>query len=149
MNADAETKPRKFYKNEIVLTVLSKEPIPADMELSAIVREGDEGSYVLNEESREQHAFGGGPMAAELGRAGSEPAFFGLDLDGGPLDQDRRPEMDENQDWLDKLSEREVAEMLGRAIDEDRISTRSLRRFLRETGIATEEAPAYSPGGED
>ena len=31
---------------------------------------------------------GGGPMAAELGAAGSEPSFFNLDLDGSPLDED-------------------------------------------------------------
>lgn len=91
MSADSDTTPRRFYKTTIALTVLSEEPIPEGMELADMIREADEGEYVLNEEAREQSALCGGPIAAELRRAGSEPAFFGLDRDGAPLEDDLDP----------------------------------------------------------
>jgi hypothetical protein len=137
-----ETSRREYYKTEIGITVLSEEPIPEGMGLPDTIREADQGGYVLNETKRESMAISGAQAAVELDLAGSEPSFFGLDVDGSLLDQDRKAMSIENQDWLDELSEREVNHMVSRVIDEDRITSESLRRLLRETGIAEEEDPA-------
>jgi hypothetical protein len=71
-----------MYRTIITVTVLSENNIVAGMSLEDIVREGDEGDFVLSTESSESEELTGKQMADALYAAASDPGFFMLNNDG-------------------------------------------------------------------
>lgn len=133
MSADTDQQPTPFHKTVISMVVLSKEPIQEEMDIDELVDLEADGGCVMNVTGESSRAIGGPAMEDELELAGHPAGLFRAD---------RNPQM-QRRDWLDELSGRQVNDLARQVIDEDRISPDSLRRLLRETGIAAEEAPAH------
>lgn len=68
-----------MYRTEITLTVLSEEPIDGRLDIADIVRECDQGDFVLHSTRRWQEDMSIEQMAYALLEAGSDPGFFQLD----------------------------------------------------------------------
>lgn len=87
------SEPRKFYKNRIIVEVLSEdEPLDSNMEMTEVVHaytEGDCSGQVIWEDpvllTPEQ-------AAKALEEQGSDPSFFQLTSDGKELDDDEGEE---------------------------------------------------------
>jgi len=76
-----------FYRTRITIEVLHEYPIPDEFDLADIIREGDLGSYVIDEARQCTQPITGAEMAQALRAARSSPDFFGLDDDGNPLQE--------------------------------------------------------------
>lgn len=76
---------RKFYKTVISIEVLSEEPIPEGMELSAIYQEAIDGSYSMRELQHEETELNGEQTVSALAAQGSCCDFFSLTLDGNDV----------------------------------------------------------------
>lgn len=68
-----------YHKTHITMTVLSEEPIHEGMNLEDIVRECDEGAFVLFSTNTTSEVLRAVDMARALVEAGSDPGFFDLD----------------------------------------------------------------------
>lgn len=81
--------PTKTYtRNLIIIEVLSEDPLPDDIGLPEIVREGYEGSYSIEWDfiASVNDPISPELMAQLLLKQGSDPEFFGLHADGSPVD---------------------------------------------------------------
>ena len=80
---------RKFYRTSVTFIVLSEEPIPAWMDMGAIVTECENGEYVANyniDTPDNQEVLTPKQMADALYEAGSDPGFFRLDDNGNEIE---------------------------------------------------------------
>ena len=80
--------PRRFYRTVLTITVLSETPIPGDMDLSDILNEADEGSYMAGGKELHQFTLSAKEAVNWLYDFGSEPIFFKLDDDGNDIEED-------------------------------------------------------------
>lgn len=70
---------RDMHKTRITITVLSEDPIHERMDLADIIRECDQGDYVLFSEESNTETLTNDQMAQALWEAGSDPSFFNLE----------------------------------------------------------------------
>lgn len=68
-----------MYRNKITLIVLSEDPIDERMDVADIVREYNEGDFVLFAEDVSSEKLTHREMAEALKEAGSDPSFFQLE----------------------------------------------------------------------
>lgn len=79
----ARSSSRCFYRTHYAFRVLSQERIPQDLNLSQVLHECVEESYVLEaRDYMQEERLSGREAANALYGAGSEPCFFGLDDEG-------------------------------------------------------------------
>lgn len=71
-----------MIRTRFVLVVLSEDPIDDEMDLAAIIRECDEGDYVLHSCAHSTVKVSRKHMAELLVESGSDPEFFGIDSEG-------------------------------------------------------------------
>lgn len=67
-----------MYRNKLTIVVLSEELIPEGMDIADIVREYNEGDFVLYSTDHESEKLTDVEMARALTEAGSDPDFFQL-----------------------------------------------------------------------
>lgn len=72
---------QRYHRTTVTLTVLSEEKI-GEMELSTLIRECEQGEYVLASVETKDAELTGKEMVDALYDAASEPGFFGLDNEG-------------------------------------------------------------------
>lgn len=77
---------RKFYLTRFIVEVLSEGEIPDGVDMRDVMRECDEGEYVLHSTNTESIEHTPKNMAKLLNDAGSDPEFFQLDENGEDLD---------------------------------------------------------------
>jgi hypothetical protein len=65
-----------MYETIITLRVLSEREIPDQMDIADVVRESDEGDFVMHTIGYEVNPLSHSEMAKALLDAGSDPAFF-------------------------------------------------------------------------
>ena len=77
-----------FRKTTYTFTVISEEPISGSMDYTDILRECEQGDFVLEYDSPQPTVVELTPKEAAdaLYNAGSQPEFFGIDDDGNPID---------------------------------------------------------------
>lgn len=68
----------KFHKTTITVTVLSEEPVPTDLSLQEIAREGHVGAYVLTYDFTKAEQLSEDEIVEALEEAGSDASFFEL-----------------------------------------------------------------------
>ncbi len=68
-----------MQKTTITVVVLSEEPIDERMDIVDVVREWEEGDFVLFSTRMESEKLSDVQMARALWEAGSDPGFFQLD----------------------------------------------------------------------
>ncbi len=77
-----------IYKTSITVEILSEEPIPDPVTLEKIAWEMTEGDWVGRLSGQKSKKLRGKAAAAAAFEFGSSPAFFGLNDDGRPIDQE-------------------------------------------------------------
>jgi len=73
---------KKIYKTRIIVEVLSEEPINENFSLKDIIDEMTDGEYSGTVDQKKPSTLMGKTAANAIIRQGSDPEFFGLDING-------------------------------------------------------------------
>ncbi len=82
------TSKRQFHRYEILIRVLTEDPIPSSMSLKDIIDEATTGGYNMSLERKVGTQINGPVAAKYLKSQGTEPEFFNLDSEGNDLDDE-------------------------------------------------------------
>jgi len=73
------TSENTFYRTTATITILSEYEIPDGMDIASIVRNCEDGDFVMGSQEWKIEKLTGEQMSEALFEAGSEPGFFDLD----------------------------------------------------------------------